>query len=1144
MNRNLGLSAGMLALLALFVHMSPIGQDQSGGKSDTQSTERRVPQSDTDNIKEIADTPEGPWFATWAIFGKPEREPQLRRPDTPQNPPAPPDFGIPASIDISQAIATVPDPWHTRLALFTDGTMDAIESAASVDWNFAAQWLPWADPIDPQIKDPVRRRYQRARASAQENEPGVLVFRHSLTGGNFDRRVLLIFIVGETPTGGVNQMQFRKAKEYVRALGGDGSVFMLGPSFSGSFQSLRELVAEDAQTRFVVRNGNAASVPDARAFRKLKNVVFTSANTSSEDFQYFFLEALAQLGIEPNRAAVLAEDETRIGSVAEPKTSTETPGQACIDTVNIRDVLKLKFPRDISQLRNAYRDTSNAAGDKRLPSDVQFSLKDSELGEDSIPSFSGAQGPLSQDSRLEEDLDLIRRNQIRAVEIIATNALDALFLARVLQQKSPDTRIVVPYANLLFVEAARTEGLRNVLSISGYPLLSERSWWRPNQATPLLTYSDSLSEGVYNATTLLLDDIAGREDSARGTNLDDYWWEGQWHPPVWLLTLDREGFLPVRAWTHSDEKCDDWWEKIHPPAQTPAQSWHLTMRPSLIWYLGLGVISVVGLGTMGWSALLWSADDPRMDGRFLPVLIRGDAWRLFYLCHLLLLLAAMEIVFCEPWLRLRPVPSAWLGLALAALLTVIVMAILATWFFDSRRTPRQRIAGWTMLASLIPYAAGFAVWNWAIFSQHDGDGLFFSLRAAELRFGSSPALPLLSCLVALIMYCYVHLHRVYLAVCHQPSFITGLQSVLQRRLETAGDSLSRHARSAFGLVETSEWASVAAGLLVAAALGFRFDWRSLSSVDGATFNAVLIVLQSALAAALLLSCVQMSRMWQDLKSFLTVLGTLPLASFFIARDRKQSNRPIWVQNLNLQSLSTLVRGPFVLHDIALMKQEEIGPLYQNYREQVRALVAGEAPSRAEQLTRYAAADKFSVTISERLFDKYVSPHWQNLPLVGKLETGTQEYREERDPTGQLGIPGDPDKIADLAQAFLALHITPFLLYSVKQIRGIIWFLSLGFVGLAIAMNADAPQSPQVISRFLLLLFVVIAAVLWRCLSGIERDPIISRIEGTKPGQLNFEFYFKLAGYVALPVAGLLAAEFPSIANFLFSWIEPTLTAVK
>ena len=63
-------------------------------------------------------------------------------------------------------------------------------------------------------------------------------------------------------------------------------------------------------------------------------------------------------------------------------------------------------------------------------------------------------------------------------------------------------------------------------------------------------------------------------------------------------------------------------------------------------------------------------------------------------------------------------------------------------------------------------------------------------------------------------------------------------------------------------------------------------------------------------------------------------------------------------------------------------------------------------------------------------------------------------------------------------------------------------------------------------------------------SGIERDAILSRITGTQAGQLNYDFYIKIAGYGALPVIGLLASQFPSISKFLYSWVTPALEALK
>jgi hypothetical protein len=68
--------------------------------------------------------------------------------------------------------------------------------------------------------------------------------------------------------------------------------------------------------------------------------------------------------------------------------------------------------------------------------------------------------------------------------------------------------------------------------------------------------------------------------------------------------------------------------------------------------------------------------------------------------------------------------------------------------------------------------------------------------------------------------------------------------------------------------------------------------------------------------------------------------------------------------------------------------------------------------------------------------------------------------------------------------------------------------------------------------------------MYRCLSGMERDMILSRIAGTKIGELNKEFVFKFVAYGALPALSLLASQFPSISNFLYSWVEPAVKALN
>ena len=142
------------------------------------------------------------------------------------------------------------------------------------------------------------------------------------------------------------------------------------------------------------------------------------------------------------------------------------------------------------------------------------------------------------------------------------------------------------------------------------------------------------------------------------------------------------------------------------------------------------------------------------------------------------------------------------------------------------------------------------------------------------------------------------------------------------------------------------------------------------------------------------------------------------------------------------------------------------------------------------------------------------------------------------------MPGDPRSIPDLAGIFVALHYSPFLLYGVRQIQNLLWFPSVGFVLLMFSMSSYSFQAPRWIGRFLMVLFAMITWTLGRCIAQMERDPILSRIAGTHPGELGADFYLKMARYGALPVLGVLASQFPSISNFLLSWVEPALEALK
>lgn len=77
-----------------------------------------------------------------------------------------------------------------------------------------------------------------------------------------------------------------------------------------------------------------------------------------------------------------------------------------------------------------------------------------------------------------------------------------------------------------------------------------------------------------------------------------------------------------------------------------------------------------------------------------------------------------------------------------------------------------------------------------------------------------------------------------------------------------------------------------------------------------------------------------------------------------------------------------------------------------------------------------------------------------------------------------------------------------------------------------------------------MLFGTLAVVVVWTYGSINRDPILSRTTEHPPGKLDVDFYLKTASMVGIPLLGLIASQFPEIANFLFSWIEPGMSAVK
>lgn len=334
----------------------------------------------------------------------------------------------PMPVGVRYAIALAPDPFHTNLSLMFDREIALVQQAAQEEgYDYNSSWLPWKRGETASLPYLSDRQYADDLTEQRESCPGVLLFRKSpikdfAKPGESYSRALVVFVVGEQPTGGINEGQWANAIEWLDHYAttatvkpkttDDGVLRVLGPTFTGSMVSLER----DLSNLYITRATFKAKFPSARVFsgsvtgcssiqwfqHRLQDPPGLGANIHFGSFQenddlhiFRFLEYLKSQGTEPKDTAFLSEDETAYarGDLAPPAPLPEN-SQASAQTKRDKKVeakrkaaeaaqrekdalhklpykdgctfsyarenrpLHLVYPRDISALRNAYQKES------------------------------------------------------------------------------------------------------------------------------------------------------------------------------------------------------------------------------------------------------------------------------------------------------------------------------------------------------------------------------------------------------------------------------------------------------------------------------------------------------------------------------------------------------------------------------------------------------------------------------------------------------------------------------------------------------------------------------------------------------------------------------------------------------------------
>lgn len=472
-------------------------------------------------------------------------------------------------------IATLPDPHDTHLDWMWDTQLESIVRA----FEFA-QYLKdrFYFPNPAELSSGWKNDPSTA-PSPLRSEPAVILFRKGRPDALGRQPLVLLYIVGETPTGGIFERPFFTAlaerDSLLRRSGlGDSSkpdtLRLVAPTFSGSAFSLRLLLESDSiphPAHVEIVSGTATSLANVETLRLPGRSIHFAATLHSDATMQEVLRdsVLPTLGILPSQVAVLQEFSTQYGrniQQGEPDSlRPRAPGssgaprpvrQAAPDAF-----VSYPFPANISRLRSEFERHPELRGAERgqLPGlsgqpRVPLDLVDPSRPAEDAPVTSRLTPP-AVDLLLDQIARSLTENDIRLVGILATDVRDKLFLAHELRRRMRDVQFFTYGTNLLLLRADWTRAMHGALVLATYPLIPDGA---ADPTAPVrslrFSFGSDAALGTFNAALMQLgladslQEYRSPGDSARRSFIS-----GEpvpvTTPPIWIVTAGRGAFLPV-----------------------------------------------------------------------------------------------------------------------------------------------------------------------------------------------------------------------------------------------------------------------------------------------------------------------------------------------------------------------------------------------------------------------------------------------------------------------------------------------------------------------------------------------------------------------------------------------------------------------
>jgi hypothetical protein len=325
----------------------------------------------------------------------------------------------------------------------------------------------------------------------------------------------------------------------------------------------------------------------------------------------------------------------------------------------------------------------------------------------------------------------------------------------------------------------------------------------------------------------------------------------------------------------------------------------------------------------------------------------------------------------------------------------------------------------------------------------------------------------------------------------------------------------------------------------------------LHSLENQAFSRTLHFLVSLGLYLILLESLQFSATWLALKRLLEALNRLPLRRTFAA-----------LQGLSMQSLwrmsgtSSRARYKVFSHQLESLLH------LRNELEAPDSREGASSELRHEVRAAWAQGWHFVQVRSRcRDFAMVNDPEAQAVRLRFCICAEriircllVKEWQQERESLDLRAAPVDgkasesmalnKNRAVQLGEEFLCMIYVGYLQNILGRMRTMVLSMAGLFAAIAVSMGFY-PYTPRpTISLSLMVLLLFIGTVVGTVYAGLDRDTTLSHITNTEPGQLGTHFWLRIVSFVGVPALGLIVAQFPEVTDFVFSWIEPTMNAIK